>query len=87
MHGMENMPLIEVIKHLVMLIEDQRVEIKELKKEIGDLRTYIYNKEVMMPPACDEETKKRMEEILKNSEFRVSVDSRGNVVIPEFMGC
>lgn len=86
MHGMENMPLIEVIKHLVMLIEDQRVEIKELKKEIGDLRTYIYNKEVMMP-ACDEETKRRMEEIIKNSEFKVSVDSRGNIVIPDFMGC
>lgn len=34
-----------IIKHLVMLLEESRQEVKELKKEIEELKTYIWNKE------------------------------------------
>lgn len=33
------------IKHLVMLLEESREEIKKLQREIEDLRTYIWNRE------------------------------------------
>lgn len=45
MNGMRETDVIEIIKHLIMLLEEARQEVKDLKKEIEELKTYIWNKE------------------------------------------